>query len=102
MAVVAFSALSIRIALNVPTVTLPDRFLPGMFSGSDRLRNRPGYRLFDDRQVDQRREHAEQDREPPDRRIGAVLLEHDAAEPDAEEAADLMADEGKAIERGEP
>ena len=29
--------------------------------------------------------------------VGAELLEHDAAEPDAEEAADLMADEGEAI-----
>ena len=33
--------------------------------------HRPRDRLLDDRQVDQRRQHAEQDRQPPDRRVGA-------------------------------
>src|SRR3954469_2810269 len=100
-AVVPLSALSIRIALNVATAKLPDLF-QGMFSRSGRLRNRSLDRFLHDRKIDQRREHAEQDREPPDRRVGTEPLEHDAAEPDAEEAADLMADEGKAIEGCKP
>ncbi|UCF55695.1 MAG: hypothetical protein JSV48_06060, partial [Bradyrhizobium sp.] len=54
--------------------------LQAMFSRSGRLRNRSLNRLLHDRKIDQRRKHAEQDREPPDRRVGPVCLEHDAAE----------------------
>jgi len=35
-------------------------------------------------------------------RKSGLLLEHQAAEPDAKKTADLMADKGKAIERGKP
>src|SRR3954452_18753130 len=90
-AIVPLSALSILIALNVATRT-PCRWSGvRILDGSGRLRNRARTRGFDDGQVDQRREHAEQNRQPPDRRIGAELLEDDAAEPDAEEAANLVA-----------
>jgi len=71
-------------------------------NGSGRPRNRSRHRRLDDLQVDQRRQHAEQDRQPPDRRVGSESLEYDPAEPDAEEAADLKADEGKSIQGGKP
>src|SRR4051794_27165916 len=66
------------------------------------LRNRPRHWRFHDRQIDQRRQHAEEDREPPQRRIRPELLEHDAAKPYSKEAADLMADEGKTIQGRKP
>src|SRR5579885_1321590 len=50
-------------------------------------------RLFDDRQVDDRRRNAEGNRQPPHRIVAVVMVEHDAAQPDAKEAADLMAQE---------
>src|SRR5438093_52107 len=60
----------------------------------------PSDRLFDDRQVDQRRRHAEEHRQPPDYVVGTGHLERPAAEPDAKEAADLMAEERKAEQHG--
>ena len=60
----------------------------------------PGDRLFDDRQVDQRRRHAEEHRQPPDYVVGTGRLERPAAKPDTKEAADLMAEEGKAEQHG--
>src|SRR5215470_8225359 len=69
---------------------------------SGRHGGRAHHRFFHDRQVDHRGEHAEQDRKPPYRVIGAGAHEHDAAEPHAEEAADLVAEEGQAGERREP
>src|SRR5581483_8323476 len=59
-------------------------------------------RLLDDRQVDDRRCDAEGDRQPPHRVIGAEVVEHETAEPDAEETADLVTEEGKAEQHGEP
>src|SRR5215510_13099778 len=59
-------------------------------------------RLLHDRQVDQRRGHAEEDGEPPYEVVGTRGFEQDAAEQHAEEAADLMAEEGKAEQHGEP
>jgi hypothetical protein len=66
--------------------------------GSGRRQSR--HRLLDDRQIDHRRQKAEQDREPPDRVVGAGALEQHAAQPHAEEAANLMAEEGKAEQHG--
>src|SRR6266404_8294889 len=60
----------------------------------------PSDRLFDDRQVDQRRRHAEEHRQPPDNVVGTGHLERPAAEPNAKEASDLMAEEGKAEQHG--
>src|ERR1700716_2123725 len=60
------------------------------------------HRLLHDRQIDHSRKHAEQDREPPDEVIGAGALERKAAEQDAEEAADLMAEEGEPVEHAAP
>ena len=65
-------------------------------------RSKPCDRLLDDRQIDDGGEHPNKDREPPDGVVGAGALEHDAAEQDAEEAADLVAEEGKADEHGQP
>src|ERR1700761_7157097 len=86
-AVVPFSALSILIALNAATAHSLRILVQGVFNGSGGLRNYTSNRLFHDRQVDQRRQHAEQHRQPPHRRIGTVLHEHDAAQPGAEKAA---------------
>src|ERR1700681_4079043 len=103
-AVVPFSALSILIALNVSTHALPDAWLLDFRSlnGLCRLCNWARHRRLDDRQVDQRRQHAEQHRQPPGRRVRPEFLEHDATEQHAEEAADLMADKGKSIQRRKP
>ncbi len=60
------------------------------------------HRLLHDRQVDDGRQHAEQDREPPHDIVGAGLHIRDAAQPHAEEAADLVAEECEASERREP
>src|SRR6266536_3252012 len=76
------------------------RLLGAMFTASGGLRNRADDGGFHDRQVDQGGQHAEQHRQPPDRRVGTELLEHDAAQPHAKESADLMADEGKTVEGG--
>src|SRR5690606_16349706 len=67
-----------------------------------RARAQPRDRLLDDRQVDERGEHAEVHRKPPYEIVGAVDLEGEAAEIDAEEAADLMAEEHEAVEHREP
>ena len=64
-----------------------------------RLRRRLGHshhRLFDDRKVDQRGQHPQQDGQPPHRVVGAGALKNEAAKPDAEEAAHLVAKEGEA------
>src|ERR1700687_6003162 len=103
-AVVPFSALSLLIALNAPPHARPDAWVLdfGSLNGLCRLCNWALHRRLDDRQVDQRRQHAEQHREPPDRPIRSELLEYDTAEQHAKEAADLMADEGKSIQRRKP
>src|SRR5207247_6523688 len=67
-----------------------------MFTGSGGSRNRARHRRLDNRQVDQRRQHPEQDGKPPKRRVGSEFLERDTAEQNAEEAADLMAEIGRA------
>src|SRR5215471_17008499 len=59
-------------------------------------------RLFDDGKVDQRGQHSEQDREPPHCVVGAGVLIGEAAEPDAQEAADLMAEEREPCQHCEP
>src|SRR5262249_19040461 len=64
--------------------------------GSGRLRGHAHDRLLHDRQVDERRGDAEEHREPPHHVIGAGALEQVAPEQDAEETADLMAEEGEA------
>src|SRR6266404_1526403 len=99
-AVVPFSALSILIALNVPNADSLEGFRRlfsdgWILNGSGCLRNRTPHRRLDDRQVDQCRQNAEQDRQPPDRSVRAVLLEHDAAEQHAEKTPDLMAEKRK-------
>jgi hypothetical protein len=45
---------------------------------------------FADRQVDDRREGPDPDADPPDQRVVAVQVIHPAAQPDAQEAADLV------------
>src|SRR5215510_8159691 len=59
-------------------------------------RDRPLHRLLYDRQIDQRRSHAEEHRQPPHDVVGSGALEQEPAEPHAEEAADLVTEEGKA------
>lgn len=56
-------------------------------------------RLFDDGQVYQARKNAERDREPPHGIVRTEAIEHDAAEPSAKEATDLVAEEGEARQR---
>src|SRR5829696_4914240 len=65
-------------------------------------RGKPLYRLLHDRQIDHGGEHAKQDGKPPDHVIRAGTLERDAAEPDAEESTDLMAEESKAEQHRQP
>ena len=52
--------------------------------------------LLNDRQVDDCREHAEQNREPPNDIIRPGALEEESAEPHPKKSADLMAEERKA------
>src|ERR1700674_5127039 len=87
------SSFSIRIALNFAT-----SLSLGLRGGGDWAHHRP----LDDGQVDERRQEAERHRQPPYQIVGAGALEHDAAEPDADEAADLVAEEGEAEQHGEP
>src|SRR5437762_6153435 len=76
-------AFSITIALKVATAAHPLRLLlPESLCGHQ---FRPMPRLLHDRQIDHCGEHAEQNRKPPDRTIGAGAVEHDAAEPDADD-----------------
>src|ERR1043166_2238104 len=63
---------------------------------------KPLHGFLYNRQIDDGGEHAEEYREPPDRVVRAGALEHDAAEPNSEEAADLVAEEGEAEQHGEP
>src|SRR6185312_9804600 len=60
------------------------------------------HRLFHDRQVDQRRYEARHHRQPPHHVIRSGALVQHAAEPCAEETADLVRQEHKAIQRREP
>ena len=62
----------------------------------------PQHGLLLDRQIDHRGQYAEHNREPPHNVVGAGALVQQAAHPGAEEAADLVAEEGKAVERREP
>src|SRR5262245_34304111 len=87
----------------------PRRFTPAFMArhspGRKRSRgNRRGAnrRFFDDPQVEYARNDAERDRQPPDQVIRARTLEQHTAKPHAEEAADLMAEEGKAEQRRHP
>src|SRR5262245_64518958 len=90
------SVFSITIALKVAMAirTIDDGLR--MKDSSSRRRRQARHRPLDNRQIDRRREQAEQDREPPDRVVGSGALEQHAAQPHAEEAADLMDEEGKA------
>src|SRR5688572_21487301 len=78
------------------------RFIPSQGGALLRRlqRGRAMDRLLLDRQVDQRRGEAEQDGEPPDHAVIAVDLVEQAAEPHAEEAADLVREEREAVEHG--
>src|SRR5574338_1541488 len=87
----------------------PRRFNPAFMARWEPERKRSGGnrlgaddRLFDDRQVDDGRNDAERNRQPPDHLIGAGALEQHAAQPDAEEATDLMAEESKSEQRRHP
>src|SRR4029453_7831259 len=70
---------------------------------SRRLRYRGGPRepLLDDRPVQQGRDEAERDREPPHHVVVALQVEQAPAAPAAEEAADLVAEEDDAVQHGE-
>src|SRR5262249_55662933 len=106
------SPFSITIALKLATmmssIACPreracprkSRGLPPRTRRSGRRESR--HRLLHDRQVDGGRHEAEQDREPPDRIVGSCALEYHAAQPHAEEAADLVAQEGEAEQHGDP
>src|SRR5690625_653092 len=56
-------------------------------------------RTFAHRQVDQRTEGAHADTDPPDQGVVAVDVMEHAAEPDAQEAAQLVAEEDDPVER---
>src|SRR5580704_15655685 len=94
------SVLSITIALNVATaqtfaLLLRPRWRPEpeRRARSSRSAGEPRHRLLDDRQIDDGREQAEHHTEPPHDVVGAGTLVDKAAEIDAQEAADLMAEE---------
>src|SRR5215203_2135561 len=65
-------------------------------------RGKPLYRLLHDRQIDHGGEHAKQDGKPPDHVVRAGALERDAAEPNSEESADLVAEESIAEQHCQP
>src|ERR1700745_4256728 len=96
------SVFSITIALKVTMAirTIDDGLRTT--DSSTRRRRQSRHRSLDNRQIDRRREQAEQDREPPDRVVGSDALEQHAAQPHAEETADLMAEEDKAEQHREP
>src|SRR2546421_11233687 len=62
----------------------------------------PQHGLFLDRQIDHRRQYAESHRKPPHNVVRAGAPVEQTAHPGAEESADLMAEEGKAIESRKP
>src|SRR5690349_14886492 len=97
-----FSSKSARAALEPPSVfSMTIAFMRKLVASGGCSRKTSG-RLLDDRQIDERAHHAEEHRKPPHRVVGAGPFEHDAAQERAEEPADLMAEEGKAIEHREP
>src|SRR5687767_15259279 len=55
-------------------------------------------RPFVDREVHDRRDEAERNRDDPDDGVRAGLVEQHAAQPHAEEASDLVAEEDEAAE----
>src|SRR5262245_9587939 len=99
---------------TVPTTILSERCLlrcqlvppfDSKITDPSSLRGRgcqPGRRPLGDRQIDHRGEQAEQHGQPPHRIIGDAALEEHSAEPDAEEAADLVTEEGKPEQGREP
>src|SRR5215472_9628686 len=54
---------------------------PGMTKSSGRHRGHTRDWLLHDRHIDHGGEHAEQDRQPPHRIVGAGAVEHEAAQP---------------------
>jgi hypothetical protein len=66
------------------------------------LSRHPRYRLLYDRQIDQRGEYTERDRQRPDRIVRTGALEHNAAESDAEETAVRAGREMIVIEAARP
>src|SRR6516164_1074170 len=58
--------------------------------------------LLHNRQIDERREQSEQDRDPPDGIVRTGFDEQEPAEPNAKKAPDLVAEEGKPEQGGEP
>src|SRR5689334_19527943 len=102
------SAFSITIALNLatscsalkPICRARRRLAQAVRLGGHRCG--PRHRALDDRQVDDGGGDAKEDRAPPDHIVGTGYLEHEASEPDAEKAAELMNKEGDAEQHGEP
>ena len=70
-------------------------------SPSGGLRLRPDDLLVVDRQVDERGGDAERDGEEPHELVRARAVEEPGGDPDPEEAADLVKQEGDAGQRGE-
>src|SRR5206468_2420986 len=62
----------------------------------------PCHRLLNDRQIDNGRDHAEQHTQPPHDVIGTGPLEQHTTKIDAEEPADLMAEECDAEQHCKP
>src|SRR5262245_61779132 len=88
--------------LSLSCLASPAGGSPARRAGSSRRHGLADNRLLNDRQIDDGREHAEQDRQPPHDVVRAGALEQQAAEPDTQEAADLMAEESCAKQHGEP
>src|SRR4051812_3035262 len=85
------SDFSITIALNV-----------GMMRPLRRSSGHARHRLLDDGQIDQRGNHTERDRPPPDDVVGAGALIQKTAEPHTEEPAHLVAEESQSGEHRQP
>src|SRR3954454_150759 len=60
------------------------------------------HRLLDNGQIDQRRDHPERNRSPPDDIVAAGALIQKPPEPYAEKTADLMAEESQSGEHRQP
>src|SRR5262245_50648441 len=96
------SVFSITIALKVAMAirTIDDGLRTTDSSSRRRCQSR--HRPLDNRQIDRRREQAEQDREPPDRVVGSGALEQHAARQQAKKPHNLMPEEGKPNSLGAP
>src|SRR6266581_9685082 len=76
------------------------RRLPHNASSRNRL-PRPLHRPLVDRQVDHDRDHGQPDCDQPHQLVGASAVEDVAAEPTAEEAAELVEEEDETRQHGE-